>query len=102
MTLTVANSVTASGNYSLNTNLIRSSYNVSSITKNGTGYYTVNFATALTDANYAVSASSGVNSTILTRGLYISSQYTGAFNVTYYENNANADQANILLTVFGN
>jgi hypothetical protein len=34
---------------------IRSSYNVSSITDNGTGDYTVNFATALSDANYAVS-----------------------------------------------
>lgn len=33
---------------------IRSSYNVSSITDNGTGDYTVNFATALSDANYAV------------------------------------------------
>lgn len=31
---------------------IRSSYNVSSITDNGTGDYTVNFSTALTDANY--------------------------------------------------
>lgn len=35
---------------------IRSSYNVSSITDNGTGDYTVNFATALADANYAVLA----------------------------------------------
>lgn len=32
---------------------IRSSYNVSSITDNGTGDYTINFATALSDANYA-------------------------------------------------
>ena len=32
---------------------IRSSYNVSSITDNGTGDYTVNFATSLSDANYA-------------------------------------------------
>jgi hypothetical protein len=31
---------------------IRASYNVSSITDNGVGDYTVNFATALTDANY--------------------------------------------------
>lgn len=30
------------------------SYNVSSITKNGTGDYTVNFATAMANANYAV------------------------------------------------
>lgn len=33
---------------------IRASYNVSSITDNGTGDYTVNFTTAMPDANYAV------------------------------------------------
>jgi len=33
---------------------IRSSYNVSSITDNGTGDYTINFTTAMTDANYAM------------------------------------------------
>ena len=33
---------------------IRASYNVSSITDNGTGDYTVNFTNALPDANYAV------------------------------------------------
>ena len=32
---------------------IRASYNVSSITDNGTGDYTVNFTTAMVDANYA-------------------------------------------------
>ena len=32
---------------------IRSSYNVSSITDNGTGDYTINFTTAMVDANYA-------------------------------------------------
>ena len=32
---------------------IRASYNVSSITDNGTGDYTVNFTTALVDADYA-------------------------------------------------
>ena len=35
---------------------IRASYNVSSITDNGTGDYTVNFTTAFADANYACSA----------------------------------------------
>jgi hypothetical protein len=34
---------------------IRAAYNVSSITDNGTGDYTVNFTTALADANYAFS-----------------------------------------------
>jgi hypothetical protein len=33
---------------------IRAAYNVTSITDNGTGDYTVNFTTALPDANYAV------------------------------------------------
>jgi hypothetical protein len=35
------------------TSKIRASGNVSSITKNGTGNYTVNFATAMADANYS-------------------------------------------------
>lgn len=33
---------------------IRASFNVSSITDNGTGDYTVNFTNAMTDANYAL------------------------------------------------
>jgi hypothetical protein len=36
---------------------IRASGNVTSITDNGTGDYTVNFTTAMPDANYAVSGS---------------------------------------------
>lgn len=40
---------------------IRASGNVTSITDNGTGDYTVNFTTAMPDANYAV-AGSGVDS----------------------------------------
>jgi hypothetical protein len=35
---------------------IRGSYNVSSITDNGTGDYTINFTNALPDANYAAIA----------------------------------------------
>lgn len=38
---------------------IRAAGNVSSITDNGTGDYTVNFTTALPDANYAVTGASG-------------------------------------------
>jgi hypothetical protein len=36
---------------------IRASFNVSSITKNGTGDYTVNFTNAMPDANYAANVS---------------------------------------------
>lgn len=38
---------------------IQSSFNVSSITRNGTGNYVVNFSTALPNANYATLVSSG-------------------------------------------
>jgi hypothetical protein len=38
---------------------IRSSYNVSSITDNGTGDYTINFTNALSDANYAATGNGG-------------------------------------------
>ena len=41
---------------------IRASGNVSSITDNGTGYYTVNFSTAMPDANYSSSFSLGIGS----------------------------------------
>jgi hypothetical protein len=41
---------------------IRESGNVSSITDNGTGNYTVNFATAMPDANYAVTALRNISS----------------------------------------
>jgi len=38
---------------------IRASYNVSSITDNGTGDYTINFTNALPDANYSVVSTAG-------------------------------------------
>jgi hypothetical protein len=40
---------------------IRASGNVSSITDNGTGDYTVNFTTAMSDANYSTVTSCGRN-----------------------------------------
>jgi hypothetical protein len=39
---------------------IRASGNVSSVTRNGTGDYTVNFTTAMPDANYAIDGTSAV------------------------------------------
>ena len=39
---------------------IRASFNVSSITDNGTGNYTVNFTTAMVDADYAVCGLAGL------------------------------------------
>lgn len=51
---------------------IRASYNVSSITDGGTGRYTVNFTTALSDANYSFQMHcidvTGANRTIIAGG----------------------------------
>jgi hypothetical protein len=43
---------------------IRASFNVSSITDNGTGDYTVNFTNAMPDANYTMQATANFNSGI--------------------------------------
>jgi hypothetical protein len=52
---------------------IRASGNVSSITDNGTGDYTVNFTTAMSDANYSPVAMIGqLNPTSSIRGVVIS------------------------------
>lgn len=46
-------------NFNGTTGAIRASYNVSSVTRNGTGDYTVNFTTVLADANYVVNFTEG-------------------------------------------
>ena len=40
---------------------VRASYNVSSVTRNATGDYTITFASALSDANYAYTVSASLN-----------------------------------------
>lgn len=57
---------------------IRSSFNVSSITDNGTGDYTVNFTTALSDTNYCAVAST----TRATTSFTMSACFGGATNYT--------------------
>jgi hypothetical protein len=59
---------------------IRASYNVSSITDNGTGDYTVNFTTAMVDANYSITGTAMVavtNAGILF-GPYVNAPTTSA------------------------
>jgi hypothetical protein len=52
-TVTTVASTTTSGNVTILRNTIRASGNVSSITDNATGDYTINFITAMTDTSYA-------------------------------------------------
>lgn len=55
---------------------VRGSANVSSITDNGTGDYTINFATAMPDANYAVCGSSGGGNATSQGAVYLLDQLT--------------------------
>ena len=57
---------------------IRASFNVSSITDNGTGTYTINFTTAIEDANYAVTSSNPVASDNTKGGVGILGGYNSA------------------------
>ena len=79
---------------------IRASGNVSSITDNGTGIYTVNFITAMVDANYAVTvcgtdtAAGGVpfvrtlhvvSGSRGTASVQMTMQYAGASSAGYFD-----------------
>ena len=83
-------------NYNCSTSTIRGSYNISSVTVNGTGDFTLNFSTAMPNANYAIaglSRSPGVTSgwplqpetwtTTSTRILVLNSAGTN-YNPTYF------------------
>lgn len=65
---------------------IRGSFNVSFITDNGTGDYTVNITNALADANYATVISSGAANTAMTN---VNSSNTSAAAKTTSANRIN-------------
>ncbi len=46
----------------------RANYNISSVTKNGAGDYTLNFTNVLSDANYVVTATALLDTITLTTG----------------------------------
>ena len=87
---------------------IRASGNVSSITDNGVGDYTVNFTTAMTDANYAWTAASGndsVNGTVWVTAppnvARTTWKQTGLLRVgVSYANTLLADAADVNVSVF--
>ena len=70
---------------------IRAQYNVSSITDHGTGDYTVNFTTAMSDANYCFSGGAGLSSSDLMcvvqpRNTYAPTTSSCRFQVIYNAN----------------
>jgi len=63
---------------------IRDSYNVSSITDNGTGNYTISFTTAMPDANYSASlAATDIGTAGQTDGYAYGAWKRGANNAVY-------------------
>ena len=103
-TFTTASTGTASGTLAWAL-IIRSSYNVSSITKAGTGSYGINYATPLSDSNYSscITISSVVNTQFANPYLGGKSSTSMAFITT---NSANgslyADPSEVSVQVFGN
>ncbi len=79
---------------------IRASGNVTSITDNGTGDYTVNFTTAMPDANYCAVITTQNNSTTANSN-YTVSYSTGAFRFVYVQLGvANIDQPQAGVAIF--
>lgn len=75
---------------------IRASGNVSSITDNGTGFYTVNFATAMPDVNYA-----GTYSDISWGLGYLETFTTNSFAIKTYNSSFSLnDVSHIWVAVF--
>lgn len=87
---------------------IRSSYNVSSVTKTNTGRYIVNFTTAMTDANYtAVIGTScrigSVNGIVLVEDTVNSTRTTSALPITSLSlGSAYEDTSISQVAIFGN
>jgi len=81
---------------------IRASGNVSSITDNGTGDYTVNFTNALTDANYAVTGmcGQGGNGMILYRSTGIALTASAARFNCVSTVNASTDMTEVHVSIF--
>ena len=86
---------------------IRASGNVTSITDNGTGDYTVNFTNALVDANYAVLGTSGQSAAVnnmncVGRNLDNSVQTTTAVRLYNLVTNTSGavDNPNIFVGIF--
>jgi hypothetical protein len=84
---------------------IRASGNVTSITDNGTGDYTVNFTTAMPDANYSVNAIGYADNVSYNLNMYLTeatAPTTSLFRVVSRQTNTTAsfDSARVYLAVF--
>ncbi len=75
--------------------VIRASGNVSSITDNGVGVYTVNFATAMLDTNYAAVASKAHSITENNCNINMGVPAIGSIPIRLIEGGTNADSSHV-------
>ena len=84
---------------------IRASYNVSSITDNGVGDYTINFAAAMPDANYSFSLSGRAQSSGVSTGMVFNQHFdtspsSSAIRITSTQGGSFADISIISVAIF--
>lgn len=82
---------------------IRASFNVTSITDNGTGDYTLNFTNALADANYSpqgFSVISAATYTSINQGSTAPTTTAFRFNAFVFSNGAAKDAEYINIAIF--
>jgi hypothetical protein len=80
---------------------VRGSFNVSSILDNGTGDYTVNFTTAMPDANYAANVTGAAEANAAITAVRTSTYSTTALRVnTLSTTFTNADNVVVNVSVF--
>lgn len=96
-------------NYNATTASIRDSYNIGSITDNGTGQHTINYSTAMSDANYSITVFAHDDQTgsewwRLAVSQDGASQLAGSFKVETIHPTANdvRDSDTVCAQVFGN
>ena len=88
---------------------IRDSFNVTSLTDNGTGNYSITYTNAMPDANYAATLSWNIqsvnnrscghdNSNYLTTGMRVTIEDV---NTSYGGSNSRADCSRICIAIFG-
>lgn len=105
-TFTVTHSSgTTSGNVTLTRSPIRASFGVSSISDNGTGDYTINFSSALTDSNYAAVVTIGGTANALMVRTWEDSTARNEWGfriacVSVASGNPNIDPAQVSVVVF--
>jgi len=86
--------------------MIRESYNVSSMTDTATGRYTINFSTALSNANYCFAGSAGNNASTTTNGRDITNDGTRTTSAlpirVTRDNDVAVEDSYVGVIVFGN